>query len=455
MEKYTKKQLNENFNAILLMYAGYFFCYGTLAPNISNIVPNLAGATESLIAMIVAIQLIIQIFSILFFGYYSDRLTQKFSRKTILITSNLFICAGFLAVALSVNIIMFSIFYLIASFGTGAFLPIGFAIIGDTFPPEERGNRYGLMQFGLILGAGGGLIFGGLIGGLGGPLGWRFAYIFAAFMLLGAIGLYYRAGINIVKGLADPEISDFKGEITYDYRITFSNLKQILKNKSVAALFISVMLGNVMGTTMGVWAIYFLETKVPGTFTATTLYMLAGMGGLPGTIIGGKLGDSLSKKGKKNGRAIIGLLGAVIGISFSFFFYLFLPFNSDTIGAYFLSFILFSFFGFSYFMFTSFGAGNAFAIYSECCVPENRSIANALNGLMANIGGVIGNIIIFLIVAVDLTLLPVVMLIVILTALAGSFFWLIPYFYYTKESQNLRETMVLRREQLDKIFENK
>ena len=450
MEKYTQKQLNKNFFSIFLLYAAYYFCLGTLAPNISNIVPNLEGATGSLIAMAVAIQLIINILSILFFGYYSDRISQKYSRKTILLISNLTVFAGFFVLALSVNIIMLMICILITASGTGAFLPIGFAIIGDSFPPEERGNRFGVMQFGLILGAGGGLIFGGLIGGLGGPLGWRFAYMFAAIIGVFAIGIYNRVGINIVKGQSDPELSNFKGKITYDYKITFSNLKQILKNKSVTALLLSVMLTNVMASTMGVWAIYFFETKMPNTFTASIVYMIAGIGGLPGTIIGGKIGDSLSKKGKKNGRAIIGLFGAVIGVTISMIFYLFLPFNSDSIDMYFLSLGIFGITGFLYFLFTSFGVGNIYAIYSECCVPENRSIANAMNGLVAAMGGVIGNFIVSLMIAQDLALLPFAMFIIILIALIGTFFWIIPYFFYVKESQNLRDTMGIRREKLDK-----
>jgi len=455
MEKYTQKQLNGNFFSIFLLYTAYYVCMGTLAPNINNIVPNLEGATESLIAMIVAIQLIINILSILFFGYYSDRLSEKYSRKTILIGSNFIVFAGFFALALSPNFLIFAISYLIAAAGTGAFLPIGFAIIGDSFPPEERGNRFGTMQFGLILGAGGGLIFGGLIGGMAGPLGWRLAYIFAAIIFLFTIILYKRSGINIVKGRADPELSDFEGEITYDYKISFSNLKQILQKKSVVALLISVMFINVMATTLGVWGVYYLETKVPNTFTASILYMIAGMGGLPGTIIGGNIGDSLSKKGKKNGRVIIGLLGAIIGVLLGLVFYLLLPFNSNTIGAFFISFIIFSIIGFLYSLFLSFRVGNIYAIYSECCVPENRSIANAMNGLMAAMGGVIGNLIISLMIVEDLTLLPTAMMIVFLISLIGSFFWIIPYFYYVKESQNLRDTMVLRREELDKSLKTK
>jgi len=447
MEKYTQKQLDQNFTTIFLMWAGIYFCMGTLAPNINNIVPNLEGATESLIAMVVAIQLIISILSILFFGYYSDKLSQKFSRKNILLVSNLIIGAGFFVLALSANMMMFSIFYFITASGTGAFLPIGFAIIGDSFPPEERGNKFGVMQFGLVIGAGGGLLFGTLIGGLGGPIGWRLAYVFASFMMFGAVFLYYRVGINIVKGQADPELSDFKGEITYDYKITFSNLKQILSKKSVTAILISILLINVMATTLGVWGIYFLETKIPNTLTVTIVFMLAGMGALPGTIMGGNIGDSLSKKGKKNGRVIISLLGNVIGMTIAIILYMFIPFDPN---AYILSFLTFCIIGFLYFMISSFAVGNIFAIFSECCVPENRSVANAMIGLMRNMGGVIGNLIISIMIIDNIDLLPLAMLTVMIIALIGSFFWIFPYFYYVKESQNLRETMVLRREKLDK-----
>ena len=135
METNDKIKAEKNFNAIFHLYTANFFCVGVLAANINNIVKYLP-TTASDIAMLAAIQLIVGIFSILFFGYYSDKISEKFSRKKVFLFSNFTIFLGFLIVALSVNYTMFLIFHILAAFGTGAFLPIGFAIIGPWFFTE-------------------------------------------------------------------------------------------------------------------------------------------------------------------------------------------------------------------------------------------------------------------------------------------------------------------------------
>ncbi|TFF97666.1 MAG: MFS transporter, partial [Promethearchaeota archaeon] len=311
MEKSSEKDLNRNFIAILLLYMAFFNCNMILSVNIGNLLLYLPETTASGIALLVAFQLLVQIISLLFFGSYVTNITEKYSRKKIFLISNALICIGFFMVAISINFTMFFIFSLIANFSNGAFLPIGFAIIGDSFPPKERGNKFGLMNFALLMGSGGGIIFGGLIGSLGGPIGWRIAYCVAAFLVLTAIIRYSQWGIEVSKGQSEPEFNDLEAaNQTYDYKIKFSNFSQILKKKSVIGIYIVVIFTAITTTTMGTWAIYFISMKIDSpfaTFIASTLVILTGLGGLFGTIFGGKMGDSLSQKGKVRGRAVLSL----------------------------------------------------------------------------------------------------------------------------------------------------
>jgi MFS family permease len=106
--------------------------------------------------------------------------------------------------------------------------------------------------------------------------------------------------------------------------------------------------------------------------------------------------------------------------------------------------------GFSGYFLVSLCAGNIFAIYSEVCVPELRSTANAFNGLMVNMGGIIGNLLLSFLIESDMTLMPFAISLVLIIWLFGSLLWIVPFFTYPKESRELRNIMAERRIELDK-----
>ena len=99
--------------------------------------------------------------------------------------------------------------------------------------------------------------------------------------------------------------------------------------------------------------------------------------------------------------------------------------------------------------FGSIPAGNIYAIYSEVCVPENRGLANAMNGLMAKAGGIIGNLIISVLIISSISNLTIAVVFLLSISLIGSFLWLLPYIYYPKEAQKLRDLMAERRKELE------
>ena len=73
-----------------------------------------------------------------------------------------------------------------------------------------------------------------------------------------------------------------------------------------------------------------------------------------------------------------------------------------------------------------------------------------MNGLMVNIGGIIGNLLISSLIEKNISLLPFALSIVLFIWLIGALFWIIPYFKYPKESKMCRETLLERRKELEK-----
>ncbi|MFX1329143.1 MAG: MFS transporter [Promethearchaeota archaeon] len=453
MDILYQEKRKKTFRSLFFLYFMIYFFIGIMPVNIDNLLVYLPRTTKFGVGLVIASTLLVGIISILFFGYFTDKIAEKHSKKKIFVFSNLLWIFGYGLAALSLDYYYYLIFLIISAIGTGAFLPIGFSMIGDFFPPQDRGKKFGVMNFALILGNGMGIIIGGFMGSYtAGPLGWRLAYILG--FILGILTLfnYIFEGIEPERGRAEPEFEDFKGEINYNYKISVKNLTELFQKKSIGAILIYVLFSGIATSTLGTWGIFYLTSKIEGTnaeLTATTIYLLAGAGALPGTILGGRLGDSYLYKGKMKGRVIISIAGIAFGVVFTLIFFL-TPFFTANIIQVVFSYIFFILIGFLGYMLTNFPIGNQFAIYSELSVPELRSTANAMNGLMVNIGGIIGNLLLSSLIERNISWLPITISLILLIWLIGALFWLIPYFYYPKESEKTRLLLLERRNELER-----
>ncbi len=451
MSESYQENREKTFHSISLLYFMMFFCGGILPVNIDNLLTYLPKTTKFGIGIVSASALIIGIISILIFGYYGDKISEKFSRKRIFIYTNFVWVFTYGLASLSFNYFYYLLFIIVGAIGTGAFLPLGYSMIGDLYSPNDRGKKYGMMSFNLTLGAGMGIIFGGLLGNYAGPLGWRIAYGVGFILGLFTLIFYILSAIEPERLRSEPEFENFKGEINYNYKITYNNLKKLFRTRSVGGILISVLCAGVANATLAIWAIFYLTTKVDGTdaeLIVTTIYILAGSGALPGAIIGGRLGDKYFKSGKLKGRVVVSLIGLIVGISLLIAFYL-IPFFTESTLQIVFSWIFFVIIGYLGFFFVAFSSGNQFAIYSEVSLPEVRSTANAMNGLMMNLGGIIGNLLISSMIERNMSLLPFAIFVVLIIWLSGSLFWIIPYYYYPKELKECRDTLLKRRLDLE------
>ncbi|MFX1532360.1 MAG: hypothetical protein ACFFBC_14680, partial [Promethearchaeota archaeon] len=208
---------------------------------------------------------------------------------------------------------------------------------------------------------------------------------------------------------------------------------------------------GIANATLGTWAIFYLTTKIDSVdseLIVTTMYIIAGSGALPGAIIGGRLGDKYFRSGKLKGRVVVSFIGLIVGICLSLGFYL-IPFFTESALQIVFSWILFVIMGYLGFFFVAFTAGNQFAIYTEVSLPEVRSTANAMNGLMVNVGGIIGNLLFSSMIERNESLLPFAIFVVLIVWLCGSIFWIIPYHYYPKELKKCRDILLQRRLDLE------
>jgi len=445
----------KTFRDILFIYVVIYICYGILPISTDNLA--YIGINYNQIGLIISANFVVQIFSILFFGYYAESLSKRFGRKKVFFILNVITFTAYGLVSIVQNFYQFITLVIIAAISIGAFLPFGFSIISDLFPPDERGKRYGFMSFGVVLGAGGGILFGLLMDlFLPSEISWRFVYILASILGIWPTIAYGIKGIDPKHGESEPELEDYKDFIDYDFKITLRTLGSIFSKKTVFGILMIVLATTLTNSALGNWAItYWRDFKIGigvsnPEFLAVLIYIIAGLGAIPGNLIGGRIGDRFYREGRIKGRIYISILGMITGLFCLIAFYL-LPFPSETLTETIFSTLIFVCIGFMGYLLTGFPPANMYAMLSEVCIMEHRSSANSFYGLMMNIGATVGNpLFTFLLTNYDHQF---AMMFMFLFWVIGLVFWILPYKYYPKEAKECRELIKERRDKIKNHIE--
>ncbi|MFW9896970.1 MAG: MFS transporter [Candidatus Thorarchaeota archaeon] len=396
------------FPFILGLYFTLNFCIGIIPGNINNLLRDLLGSTQFGLGLFIVFRLIVGTMSLLIFGYWGEVLSRRFGKKRIfLITNTISIFLNGLLI-FSTNYIYFLILSILASFTNGAFLPIGFTMISELYSPKGRGKRFGMLQFSLALGNGLGILVGGFIG-------WKLSFLVNFIM-----GIICIVGF-LVYGIDRYSFSNTESVVKnsqYNYKITLSSLGTLLKTKTILGILISIFCYGIAISTWANWGVFYLTSLLGSKTLSILFHSIIGLGVLPGAIIGGVLGDIYFQVGKAKARIIISYTGSVLGI------FLLLEFYQNTI----------LFIGFLGFFLVSFATGNQFALYSDVTVPELCGTVNSFSGIVLNIGGITGNLLVSFFIQYDLLSLSITIALVLW--LFGSFSWILPYQYYTKETKS-------------------
>ncbi|MFX0075387.1 MAG: MFS transporter [Candidatus Hermodarchaeota archaeon] len=410
----NKKSKSRSFLLIFLLYFMIYFCVGIIPPNIESIIYSLPSISEFSISTAILLYLICNSISVLFFGYFRERIIQNLGSKKLFLLTNCLWILGFGLISMADNYAFFLSMLMISAIGTGGFIPLGFSSIGEMFPAHERGSKFGFMQFGLILGNGIGIIVGSI-------LHWRIAFILGFYVSALLILIYFIIALDLrhiainVGGLLDPK--------NYNYKLSRYNLICLFKTRSVMSILFFVLTSGLVTSVLGNWGIYILSSNLRDPDLAILIYLIIGIAALPGAITGGKINDRLFRNSKHRLRFLVAMIGVLGGSLSLLIFYVFpIPALFFTVP-----------FGFIGYFFTSFTTGTQFAVYSEVCSPENRSTANALNGLMVNIGGICGNFLLSLIIYQESSSIKNAVSLILFVWMVGSILWIFPIFYYKKD----------------------
>ncbi len=242
--------------------------------------------------------LVSALFAILW-GYFSDRI----NRTKVIRVGAISWTLGMFLTAFSTTYQMLIISRMLSGAGLGCVLPVGYSIISDAIPPEERSGWFGILAILSSISNGTGQALSSFIGPI---LGWRFPFI-----LLATISFFIIIILFFIKipqrGASENELLDLtEFNLEYTYKISKEDLSEIIRKKTNRHLMAQGFLTIIPGTILIYFLtamLYYYFAELPSEIrlqTATIFAGMVGIGYLLGNVVISRLGDFLFRRNKKN-----------------------------------------------------------------------------------------------------------------------------------------------------------
>jgi MFS family permease len=137
---FTKRQITLGLVAMFAVYGTMSYFVQTL--NIAR--PKMAADLDgmALYSWAVSIPSLVTAFATLVFGKFSD----IYGRRVMLLISVIICLVGTVLSALSRNFVFLIVVSVLGAGGSGAMMPLVFAVVGDLFPPSKRSKWIGLLN---------------------------------------------------------------------------------------------------------------------------------------------------------------------------------------------------------------------------------------------------------------------------------------------------------------------
>jgi MFS transporter, ACS family, hexuronate transporter len=286
--------------AALLAVSLPTFVYGLFRFSIGIIVPQIENAyniNDSVMGVIVSISV-----GIVGVGVFaSGSIAGRYGNRTTIILGLLLFSSSLALVAIGVNLVAFSVLFMMASFGSGLIIPTSYAVVASILP-QRRGIGAGLVSSAYNLA---GLVGPATVGYLLLYYEWNTSFLFIPAGGVAAVVVYF-AVIPSTAGDTPPAP---KGQF-----------RSLLANRTILLLAIGGFLADAAFVTYLSWTPKFLITSfdVSGSTTALVDLLFGvgiGLGGL-GIFVAGFLFDRIGGRTS----AILGgvaATGATLGVYLS------------------------------------------------------------------------------------------------------------------------------------------
>ena len=216
------------------------------------------------------------------FGWIADR-----TRRTWVITASLAVWSGFTALCgMAGNFGQFFLSRLGVGVGEAGGVAPSYALISDVYPPEQRARALSIYSLGIPFGAALGVLFGGYIAA---TINWR-----TAFIAVGLAGLLFAPIFAFAVREPDRAARDVKNQVS-------ANVFRTLAGKpSFWLLAFGAASSSMLGYGMGFWLPSLMKRSFGMDLLGISHFYgaLLLIGGVPGVLLGGWLGDRAGRSGK-------------------------------------------------------------------------------------------------------------------------------------------------------------
>ncbi len=285
-----------------------------LSPITIKVANGLGLSSDAFVFFIIAVMTFITACTSFIWGYYGG----KYSRKRLLLWGTIIWAVAIFLSAFSPDVIIFTLFLIIASIGLGCIASVGFSVISDLISPKRRGlamSLWGASQgLGSFIGYAIAVLFATSIS-------WNFPFFFLGLITFGFIIAYFFT-IEPQMGAKEEELQNmFKEGGIYEFKIKKEDLKVIFNIKTNRTLIFQGLFAQIVwGAFQSLPAVFthrFLASNMNINSATLIGAILAGIFQLGAifAIYFGHLGDKYEKKTLK-ARSIISALGSFIGVPF-------------------------------------------------------------------------------------------------------------------------------------------
>ncbi|MFX1410234.1 MAG: MFS transporter [Promethearchaeota archaeon] len=321
LTKIEIKDLTPILLVMLLLFVS-IACANMLIPSYA-VIQEEFNILVALIAIPDAFFILISAFFALIWGYYTDRI----DRGKVILAGAFSWTIGMMLTAFSTSYLMLVISRMVSGAGLGCVLPVGYSIISDAIPPDERSGWFGTLAILSSISNGIGQALSSFLGPI---LSWRFP-----FFLLSGISIIIIIILFFVKipkrGIREEELIELAElNLEYSYRISKQDLSEIFKKKTNRYLIIQGFFMIIPGTILVYFTTAMLNLHyfddLPSEIrlqTATIFAGMLGIGYILGNMILSYLSDILFRRNKKN-RTRLAAFCMIVAIPFAIGMLLFL-----------------------------------------------------------------------------------------------------------------------------------
>ncbi|GAI19487.1 unnamed protein product, partial [marine sediment metagenome] len=249
------------------------------------------GIKHAQVGAVSSIFIVIGAVSAILWGYWVD----KYSRKQLLVFGVLVGEIPCFLTAFTQNYIQLFLVRALTGMGIGVILPVGYSLLGDYFPPQERGKIAGWFISAVTLG----YLLGAVLAATIGPrLSWRYPVILCSTPNFILVPFFHFLAKEPVRGGTESEIKELVSSgVAYLYKVKLRDFKRIISIRTNLFLNLQSIPGCILWGILPTWVITFIAKEKGFTITtATVIVLIFAMARIGGNLCGGYVGDHLYKR---------------------------------------------------------------------------------------------------------------------------------------------------------------